>query len=71
MVVDVVPGAITAVGWFDVQLYVNNGSFGVAVRVMLPPLPQRFGAEEVKEIGVTVTVTCVLGPSHVPFPSET
>jgi hypothetical protein len=71
VVTAVVPGAITADTWFDVQLYVNEGSFGVAVSVIFPPLPHKLGTEELKVIGVTVTVTWVLGPSQVPLPSDT
>ena len=71
VVTAVVPGAITALGWLDDQLYVIEGSFGVAVKVTLPPFPQRLGTEAVKLIGVTFTVTGVLGPSQVPLLSAT
>ena len=46
-----------ALGWFVDQLYVIEGSLGVAVKVTLPPFPQRLGTEAVKLIGVTFTVT--------------
>ena len=71
-VVDIALGVAKVVlTWSEVQAKLKDGSFGVAVRVIVPPLPHKLAWVEVNVMGVTVTVTCVLGPSHVPLLSDT